>query len=277
MARPRLRRITLQVEGSTEDHGHVRLQEFIRRLQLLRNALQVTERQITGLDSTSVYWRIVDLKHNSPATVVLEEVPLPKAHDAPVAPRGPAVGEQLVSRMSRINRSARALPHDQQDLAILEAYRELGSIADRHIEKLVLKVGKSRVSIAPSFTRNIEKIIGPDELVHGSINGRIEALNIHNALRFVVYPIVGPKRVVCDFPKRIKRDVLAAIDRYVHVTGELRYKQWASFPHAMDATSIEVLPEDSALPTLDDLRGAAPGATGNLSSEDFVEKLRNGW
>lgn len=272
----RLKRITLQVEGSAEDKGHVRLPEFIRRLSLLRNALAVTERQITGQERASVYWRIVDLKHDSPATVVLEEVPLPVSKNAP-RPVAPAVGENLVRTMGKINRSPRRLPHEQQDLAILEAYKELGDVADRHIQKLVLKVGRSTVSIKPSFKTNIDRIIGPDQLEAGAISGPIEALNIHNALKFVVYPLVGPRKVSCEFPAHLKRDVLAAIGHYVQVEGTLRYKQWASFPHAMDATNLHVLPDDSSLPTLADLKGIAPNVTEGVASEDFVEALRDAW
>jgi hypothetical protein len=274
-ARRRLKRITLQVEGAAQDNGHVRLSEFIQRLHLLRMALVATERQMTGRDSATVYWRIVDLKHQSPATVVLEEVPLPAAVKANFGV--PPVGDKLVERLQRINKSPRALPHDQQDLAILEAYKELGDLADKHIQKLVLKVGKSRVAIASSFTTNIEKIIGPDEMMQGSINGRIEALNIHNGLRFYVYPLVGPKKVVCDFPLAMKHRVIEAIDKYVHVSGRLRYKQWAKFPHAMDAETMEVLPEDADLPTLNDLRGMAPEATDGLSSEEFIDRVRDAW
>lgn len=119
------------------------------------------------------------------------------------------------------------------------------------------------------------KVIGPDELVLGSVNGVLEAINIHNTLRFNVYPLVGPKKVVCSFPASMKSDVIAAIDRYVSVSGTLRYKHWSDFPHAMEAQSIDVFKEDRELPTLADLRGIAPEATGDLMSEDFIEAIRD--
>jgi hypothetical protein len=40
---------------------------------------------------------------------------------------------------------------------------------------------------------------------------------------------------------------------------------------------IEAFPPESELPTWDDLRGRAPDATGELSSEAFVRELRDGW
>jgi hypothetical protein len=39
----------------------------------------------------------------------------------------------------------------------------------------------------------------------------------------------------------------------------------------------EMPPTERPLPTLSSLRGRAPGATGDLSSVDFVRQLRDGW
>ena len=40
---------------------------------------------------------------------------------------------------------------------------------------------------------------------------------------------------------------------------------------------VEVLPPTEQLPTLHDLFGIAPGATGEKSSEQFVRELRDSW
>src|SRR5688572_222760 len=97
------RRIRIQVLGSREDKGHVRLSDFIRHLDLMRNALKQTERQITG-EEGSVYWRIIDLSHNSPATVVLEEVLRKPAKGAPRTGRSapPPVVERFIDTMREI-------------------------------------------------------------------------------------------------------------------------------------------------------------------------------
>lgn len=51
----------------------------------------------------------------------------------------------------------------------------------------------------------------------------------------------------------------------------------ASFPHQVQVTQIEAFPPESELPDWDDLRGMAPDATGELSSEAFIRELRDGW
>lgn len=273
------RRIHLRTLGSTEDKGHVRLTEFIRQLELVRNALKQTEREMTG-DEGRVYWRIVDLSHDSPATVVLEEV-VPKLSlkerrerqrltpaERKATERPPIIDEFInVMRGIRLNA---AVPEGRRSLAVLESYRELSSVTDKHIASFQIEAKSKTVKIDDRFRKNIDAIIGPDEIMEGSLNGVVEAINLHNTLRFNLYPVVGPKKVTGAFPEHLKRKVIEAIDRYVRVEGTLRYKSWAPFPHAIDVTDIHVLPAEDDLPTLDSLRGIAPKATGTQSSEEFV-------
>lgn len=118
--------------------------------------------------------------------------------------------------------------------------------------------------------------VGPDQLEVGSITGMLEAINLHNTLRCNIYPIIGPKRVSCAFDDELKARVIEGLGRYVRVVGTMSYKQWSNYPHSINATEIEVLPHDADLPTLSDLRGLAPDATGEMSSEEFLDALRDG-
>ncbi|MEE9163002.1 MAG: hypothetical protein V3U35_08565, partial [Candidatus Neomarinimicrobiota bacterium] len=65
------------------------------------------------------------------------------------------------------------------------------------------------------------------------------------------------------------------VNRYLKVTGRVKYHQKSIYPYAVNVDKIEVFPHEEALPTLYDLRGIAPNATGDLSSEEFIRKLRD--
>jgi hypothetical protein len=65
------------------------------------------------------------------------------------------------------------------------------------------------------------------------------------------------------------------VDKYVTVFGRLRYKTWDRYPYAITADDIEV--HDVAATTLDDLKGIAPHATGNLTTQEFVDRLNDEW
>lgn len=274
MARRTRRRISLTLEGRDADKGDVRLQDFIRKLMELRDALRQTERTVTGSAEPSVYWRIVDLRHNSPSTVVLEEVEVGDESDKPIAPQV-AVVERFAQTVKNISKTD-ALPRGDLDLDALESYRALGTLSENSIKKLMIRVGNKQIAISAKFNEHLEKIIGPDETERGSIAGMLEAINLHNTSKCNVYPIVGPKKVVCTFDDGLKQRIIEGLDRYVQVSGTLRYKQWSMHPHAIDVESVEVLPNDPDLPTLQDLRGTAPDATGDMSTEDFLEALRDG-
>src|SRR4051812_10461085 len=64
--------IRIIVEGDSKDKGHVRLNDFLQQLEAVKSALKQTERILAPNEKGAAYYRIVDVSHNSPLTVVLE-------------------------------------------------------------------------------------------------------------------------------------------------------------------------------------------------------------
>jgi hypothetical protein len=248
------RRIKVEIKGSSEDGGFLRLTEFLQQLDAIKTALKHTERLASGSEERAVYYRIVELKMSSPATVVLEETAIRTPERRARLPRTP-ITKRLVSTLSQIERQGKKPP--SADLPALEAYRNVGTLLHRHVEGVKISSNGKAVSIGETFNKQIDKIIGPDEVMKGSLTGVLLQINLHNTTRFEIYPPVGPVRVACDFPAELKPKVISGIDRNVRVIGDLRYKKWAAFPHAITAADVEVFPLDKDLPTLMDLRGIA--------------------
>jgi hypothetical protein len=267
-------RITVELVGAPEDEGHLRLSELIKQLQAVKSALKQTERTITGKDEPELYYRVVGASHSSPLSVTIEPTPLKPAEGREIAK---TTVQKFFTTLRMIDKK-RDAPEDF-DLPALEAYRDLGTMLDKHVTGITLAAGaKRKVAINKQFENKVSEIIGPDEIVEGSISGMLEWLNLHNTSIFHVYPVIGPKKVICNFPKRLKEKVKSAIDSHVEVYGELRYKKWGNFPYAMNVSELEILPPDNELPTLFDLRGVAPDATGGMSSVEFVRAIRDeGW
>jgi|SRR5438270_5152732 len=267
-------RITVELVGAPEDEGHLRLSEFIKQLQAVKGALKQTERTITGKDEPELYYRIVEVSHSSPLSVTIEPTPLRPEEGREIAK---TTVKKFFTTLSMIDKKANA-PEDF-DLPALEAYRDLGTMLDKHVAGITIAAGgKRKVEIDKKFETKVSEIIGPDELIEGSLSGMLEWLNLHNTSVFHIYPVIGAKKVVCNFPKRLKEKVKAAIDSHVEAYGELRYKKWGDFPYAMNVSDLDILPPDDELPTLFDLRGIAPNATGGISSAEFVRAIRDeGW
>lgn len=263
------RQITVQLQGSPEDQGHIRLSEFVSQLEAIRTALKNTERIIAGTDEASVYYRVVDLRHDSPATVVLEAVPMLDA----TAAYGSEVVREFITSL-RVIRDDRRPPRNV-DLQALQAYRDLATVSEKYISELKIRDTDNEVTIDSTFRVAVDELIGPDEIARGSISGMLEKINLHNTTRFDIFPTVGPKHVACDFAPELREDVIRALAKYVTVNGTLRYKRLGPFPYAINVLAIEIHPPDAELPSLFDIHGIAPDATGELSADEFVESIRN--
>jgi hypothetical protein len=266
-------RITIQIVGDEMDRKDVRLDDFIDQLKDVKKALFENELAITGKDSPTIEYKVVDLRHSSPATVVLEPVLI-----GPQTTRmDPQFVRQVVGGFATELRSIKKngeLVRDP-DLARLLAYQKIGVQENNRISKVKIGVGGRTVTIDDVFKRKLEAIVGPDEFAEGTIDGMLEAVNFHNANKFYLYPLIGPKRVTGTFRERLRPKIKEAIGSLVTIQGRLRYKAWSQYPHGVMAEVVDIHEPDSALPTLTELRGAFAGSIGNLNSVEFVDQLRN--
>lgn len=266
------RRLTIQLVGLPSDKDDVRLEDFIDQLATIKNALRQAEMAISGRDTAYLEYKIVDLRHHSPATVVLEQIPLV---DEPMQS-----DDLLPDVLPKFTRELRLIKGEgklliEPDLPRLLAYQEIGVTEKNHIQKVKLWCGRSSVTIDETFKQKLNAIVGPDEFAEGNISGTLEAVNFHNTNKFFLYPSLGPKRVAGNFPPGLRPQIKEAIGRFVTVSGRLRFKAWASFPHGIWAEHVDIHEPSHELPTLSEMRGAFAGSTGSLNAVEFVDKLRH--
>lgn len=261
--------ISIRLKGTREDGEHVRLSDFINQLHSLSDVLAQADYLVTGAEKRSIYFRVVDLKHSSPATVVLEPVPLLGEPD-----RSAAVVSKFFSSIKQIQES--------QDVPLgigrplLEALRSLSSGLRKNIRELVISTDDQSVEIDKVLEAKIAKILETEEVAEGSISGVLETINVHNkANKFVIYPSVGPKKITCHFSDSLIGQAVVSITKYIRVTGKFFYLKGDSFPHAVEVSEIQTLADPESLPSLGELRGVAPGATGDVDSVTFIRKIRN--
>ena len=265
--------ITIEMRGG-EDGERVRLNDFINQLTALKDALVQTERLLYGTGG-SVYYRIIELRQESPAQLTIEAVSKPNKPDN----TRPIVGRffDYLDALVRNDPSARA----EMDLGALEAFQDLAPTKNRRISEL--RVGNPRAAEASlrsfrldsSFASAVKTAIGPDELSEGSVLGALEMINLHNDPRFAVFQPINNRKVMCNLPADLKGSVIAALDKYVKVTGTLHFKKWDPRPHEIDAKAIEIYPDEKDLPQLTDLAGVNPGIVDGMASEEFLAAARH--
>jgi hypothetical protein len=261
-------RIRISVDGDPRDEGHVRLNDFLKQLDAVRKALRYTEGLLQTGEKGPVYYRIIDAYRQSPLTVTLEAVA-----EKPSQLPGQVVGKFLTS-IDQIKKSGKIPP--DFDYPTAEAYREITIPQHHHVSALVIGNGRRRIAIDYQYEERITKAIGPDEFAEGSITGTLDTVKLHNVTAFEVFPTIGPKRVVCHFKPELKEKVKQGLERYVCAYGRLRYKHWDKFPHAIDASDLDIFPPENELPTLSEFKGIAPDLTGGLEAHEFLERVRNG-
>jgi hypothetical protein len=266
-------RLTVEFVGSVADREDVRLSDFLEQLRNIKKALHETELALSGADRPLLDYKVVDLRHNSPATVVLEPV---QAGETPPKPELiPEVVQSFTAELSLIKREKKLLIHPA--LPRLQAYQEIGRRegAQGRIEKVIIRSGRKVVTIDQSFQRNLDQIVGPDEFAEGSVSGMLDAVNFHNTNRFTLYPPLGPRKVLGTFQPELRAAVKQSIGTFVTIVGKLRYKAWSPYPHGVIAEFVDIHEPDSELPTLTEMRGVFAGSTGQMTSAEFVDNLRN--
>lgn len=262
-------RITLIIEGLPRDDGQVRLDAFMTQLQNLTATISKLDRDANE-GKPATYYRIAELSYNSPVRVVLQ----PQAR-----PKHPYVGHAIIKSLEQVTH---ALGNDGDltgfDAELLEDIRALARPVGKAVANVTLLFNAHRFDFTPNVTSRVEAALAVDEECHGAIEGMLEQINLHHGANvFHIYPDIGPKKVTCHFPAALCDDAVSAIGRKVEVSGVLRYRNGASFPHQIQVSQIEAFPPETELPDWNDLRGMAPDATGEMNSEDFIRELRDGW
>lgn len=149
----------------------------------------------------------------------------------------------------------------------LEASR-LSEPALRHLRTLSgLAVGQGGLSPVRiwikrkpiDLTAEIARLIEDDWRVgyrdYGTIEGRLEAIqDTRGRLQLRVRDAALHQSVTCNLPDDMLGNAFSMFRRRVEVAGMIHYRSNGT-PFRIEATHIEALPDDSELPTAEDVRG----------------------
>jgi hypothetical protein len=266
--------ITLSVEGLDAEGGHVKVDEFLEKLTNLLTALNGIDRLVGETGSPSLYYRIVDASHSSPFKITLEPV---------VRKNIKKVKKDIVQRchsrffgeISAIKRREPVSP--DIDNRLLEHLRDLTIGIGQDFKTVTISNGHERVELDREFETNLKTLLDEEDVSYGGIEGMLEAVNIHGAARRVwIYPKIGEERVRCDFLPGTSDQIKEALGHHVRVTGLKFFRATSPFPFRINVKELEVV-SDEKIVSLNQLSGIAPDATGEMSSVEFVRRIRNEW
>ena len=264
-------KFTLHIRGRDVDDGHVRVEDFINQLASFRRALVATDH--ISSESSSTYFRIIDLQHNSPALVEVEAVPVDPSDDNP---------GRVVDRFFRsLEDIGNGIAPDGFDYSTFQAFEGVTALlSQKRITELTVSRNGDQAKLLAPLAPQIEKILGSDEYEVGSATGMLDQINIHaNNNVFVIYPTTRKRRLRCIFPNELRPQAVKAVGQYVRVYGQMKYKSHLEdrYPYGMLVKELEEYPPESELPTLGSLRGIASDTPLPMPSEEFIRRVRDEW
>ncbi len=260
----------ITITGADADNS-IRLGDLIDQLNAVKASLNQVDLAVTGERTPSLFYRINSIRMNSPAVFEVEAVPIANRSK-------PVHGRRVVSKFTHDLKTVIAGKRPKEaDLDLMESYGALVRPMRSHLSQIQLQYDDLDMELPRNLDVRIDSILGPDQMELGSVVGHLDAIDIHNKKNlFKVYPVVGPSSIKCVFREGMLVDAVAGINHFVRISGELHFKKTEKFPHLIKVSKIDVLPERSDKATLSSLRGVAAGALRNLSSNEYVEKVRNG-
>lgn len=261
-------RIVYKIEGHEKDGHHLDLSVFSTKIQHFNKLL--TE-SVKELGKSKVVFRVIALSHSSPATIVCEPVGREQGASA--------------AAFHCIKKNLNAVKEEQFyciSSNVLSSFEKLTSFAveKNSREEIHLSVDSNDAGIVykldEKFREKLSKVRSSEEKIISTIDGKLEQINIHNSLnKFRIY---DPHYVVeCTFTNDLLERVQNSLGSFVSVSGECVYRPGETVPCKINVWKMEILPLSHTLPSLKDLYGIAPDATGGKSSEEFVRGLRGGW
>jgi len=265
--------VKLIIEASGGKGASVTTDDFLRQIGAVIAALKETAKAIEGEKSANIRYRVVGLGMNSPATVDFraemvefsEKVNFPTIHGA------------MVNGLDAILTGDREIP-PTVTAGVFRCLKDFCAPIGGSVSTTRFVVNGVKVDMDLRFKSQLSKIQAKDIVEKGMfMKGMIETANIHDAKRsFYLYPLRGPEKVRCVFAKSDKEKVKKSFGKYVRVHGDFKFEWREKYPYEIAVKEIEMLPFKDELPDIRKIWGAAPNATGKLSTEEFVEHLRYG-
>jgi len=262
-------RVTLILEGPVERDGHLLVSDVVGELSSLIGTLKDMDRRTNPSGGVSIFYEIVGLKFSSPAQIVVEAQAINPEYD---------VRERILNKFFMIIKSVQESVPAIDDLGdeIVDGIGRMVSPVGKTLRSLSIAIDGEQLDMKPDILSRIRQLLGPEETFPGFIRGMMEAINLHKGANvFRIYPDLGPQKVTCHFPSELENEAIKSIGHFVEVRGVLKYRKYSRYPHEIAIDRIEIFPDEESLPSLCDLHGKAPAATGDASSEEFVRRLRN--
>ncbi len=260
--------VKLTLLGETE---YVSLSAFLDAASDIKDILRALGPAVSAEEGSGLEWAVVSTYtgslHIEIASLHIEIACM----DNPVV--GAAVAQTFIQGMEIIDRSAERPPLFSD--YVLDKAKHLSSVANRaDVARIMVGAGRNEVHVSQHVAANVDTLIGVRYEEIGSVEGRIEAVNIHNGYRFGIYDFLTERRVDCSFSDTMFGEVIATLGKRAIVYG-LMQTDARGEPISIRVDRIQRLHSGSELPSVSDLRGMDPDFTGGKDAAEYIRTVRD--
>jgi hypothetical protein len=166
-----------------------------------------------------------------------------------------AVYEKAASGIEHVRRGdieGSALP--ESALRYLRTLSELSEPDKRKPVEMRIWIKRKPVSMGADIGRAITEDWRSDYSDFGTIEGRLDTIQDRGSLIIFVRDPLFPTSIRCHFDEKLLPQVFDSFRKRVEISGTIHYRK-NGIPIRIDAVTIEALPDDSELPSADDVRG----------------------
>lgn len=251
----------------------ISFESFVGLLNRSLLILKDTDRAITAKPTGVLDWVVVDLSSQQGLNAVIESKARPRA----------VVDDRMVKRITAsyvdalaIAERGEALPPHLSDAALSQLQWMAGQLQRNGAEALRTTYIEEQqdATITPETAGNVKRLRVPKSEAIGSIIGLLEVVSVHKHPKYSVYDAVTERPVSAKFKPSEIDVVKEALGRRVRVSGLIR-RNAKGQPLSVEQPRLSVLPPTDQLPSTDDLIGLDPDFTGDLSTDEYVRRLRD--
>lgn len=279
--------IKIRIRGSDGETDAPTIEDFVEQVRDLVAILHGVEQAIDPQGRAAIEWRVTNASMNSP--IALEATPFSVSHGTYIEPRAREVLHHTAWGLNQLKVSDKRPPYFSE--AVLGRAKRLSQRVMNGLSLTEIEFGNEEPDfiitpqLASLMAANAERVLAPPKArpyrEQGSLEGFFAGIahdGKNRALLTLTSRVTGDdvKCFLRGEAKRYVRDkqIADVLDgRRMRVYGTLLYKAPRVIDH-IEASRLDFLAGRSDLPTLDDI--SDPDFTGGMSSEDYLEALRDG-
>ncbi|MFT3879960.1 MAG: hypothetical protein QM703_22640 [Gemmatales bacterium] len=261
--------ITIKIGGHD---GFVGVGALIEALENALKALRSLEN--TNRPPHAIRWEIIRASMRSPLSLTLAAKSVEPKYMKSAERSGSRILKDFRKGMRAISKTPEMPKNFDEET--LSAVKALGELSNRESMSLAIySPDEDPIIPSPELIENVKQAVAKTKTLyeHGVIEGQLEVVSTHGCDSFYVWESLTGNKVEC-FPSSPEQ--FATVPKYlrkrVSVTGRIKCK--TDKPVSVQVEEVSALRDQSELPQLKDM--GKIDITGGLSSDDYVQRLRDG-